>query len=169
QKYPLHVHVKRLIPDSEGAGRHRGSFGSEVVYSPKDMPMTIAYSFEGHENPARGVRGGGTGAPSDGWKIDAEGDRVELPMAAAVEIDPGERVLSHTGGGGGYGDPRERAPELVAEDVREGLISRERAATVYAVALRAGADGELTVDAAGTQALRAPSTAWSAAAPESRP
>ena len=64
QKYPIHVHAKRLIPDSEGPGRHRGALGSEVVYGPKNLPMMIAYTFEGHENPARGVRGGLTGAPS---------------------------------------------------------------------------------------------------------
>ena len=58
QKYPIHVHAKRLIPDSEGPGRHRGALGSEVVYGPKNLPMMIAYTFEGHENPARGVRGG---------------------------------------------------------------------------------------------------------------
>jgi N-methylhydantoinase B len=105
------VHVKRLIPDSEGPGRHRGALGSEVVYGPKDLPMTIAYTFEGHENPARGVRGGGTGSPSDGWKYDRDGNRVEIPMAAAMTIEPGERVLSRTGGGGGYGDPLTRDPE----------------------------------------------------------
>jgi N-methylhydantoinase B len=155
QKYPLHVHVKRLIPNSEGAGRRRGSFGSEVVYEAKELPMTIAYSFEGHENPARGVRGGGTGAPSDGWKIDPDGTRVELPMATTLDIYPGEKVLSRTGGGGGYGDPLTRDPELVAEDVREGWISRARAAEVYGVALRVGGAGELDVDLEGTLALRA--------------
>jgi N-methylhydantoinase B len=159
QKYPLHVHVKRLIPDSEGAGRRRGALGSEVVYGPKQAPMTIAYSFEGHENPARGVRGGTTGSPSDGWKIDVDGQRVDLPMATALEIQPGERVLSRTGGGGGYGDPLAREPELVAEDVREGWISRERALQVYGVALDdppAGAPaGELVVDSAATVAARA--------------
>jgi N-methylhydantoinase B len=159
QKYPLHVHVKRLIPDSEGAGRRRGALGSEVVYSPKNLPMMIAYSFEGHENPARGVRGGGTGSHSDGWKLDRAGNRVELPMATALQIEAGERVLSRTGGGGGYGDPFTREPELVAEDVREGWISGERAAAVYGVILResvAGARaGELVLDGPATLAERA--------------
>ena len=63
QKYPIHVHVKRLIPDSEGPGRHRGALGSEVVYGPKDLPMTIAYTFEGHENPARGCAAAAPAAP----------------------------------------------------------------------------------------------------------
>jgi N-methylhydantoinase B len=157
QKYPLHVHVKRLIPDSEGPGRQRGSFGSEVVYGPKNLPMTIAYSFEGHENPARGVRGGGAGTASDGWKIDRDGLRVEIPMATAMDISAGERVLSRTGGGGGYGDPLTRDPGLVLDDVREGLISRERAARVYGVVARDGpADPSgPELDAEATAAARA--------------
>ena len=148
QKYPIHVHVKRLIPDSEGPGRHRGALGSEVVYGPKDLPMTIAYTFEGHENPARGVRGGGTGSPSDGWKYDREGNRVDIPMAAAMTIEPGERVLSRTGGGGGYGSPLTRDPEAVADDVREGWVSLERARSEYGVILSGdGVDpADLAVD-----------------------
>jgi N-methylhydantoinase B len=162
QKYPIHVDVKRLIPDSEGPGRHRGAFGSEVVYGPKNLPMMIAYTFEGHENPARGVRGGLNGAPSDGWKLDRDGNRVEVPMAAAMEIPVGERVLSRTGGGGGYGNPLTRDPEAVLDDVREGWISRERARSIYGVVVvdghPPGIDGP-AVDAAATQAERDRSSA----------
>ena len=156
QKYPIHVHVKRLIPDSEGPGRHRGALGSEVVYGPKDLPMMIAYTFEGHENPARGVRGGGTGSPSDGWKYDQQGNRVDIPMAAAMTIEPGERVLSRTGGGGGYGDPLTRDPEAVAEDVREGWVSRQRARSEYGVILSGnGTDpATLVVDEPATRSDR---------------
>jgi N-methylhydantoinase B len=159
QKYPVHVHVKRLIPDSEGPGRHRGALGSEVVYGPKDLPMTIAYSFEGHHNPARGVRGGGGGSASDGWKIDRDGQRVPVPMATAMQLEPGERVVSRTGGGGGYGDPLTRDPEAVAEDVREGWVSRARAELAYGVILRGSpaveATGALMLDADATRAQRA--------------
>jgi N-methylhydantoinase B/oxoprolinase/acetone carboxylase alpha subunit len=158
QKYPIHVHAKRLIPDSEGPGRHRGALGSEVVYGPKNLPMMIAYTFEGHENPARGVRGGLTGAPSDGWKIDTEGKRVDVPMAAAIEIVAGERVLSRTGGGGGYGDPMTRDPDAVREDVIEGWVSPERARDIYGVVLSDAGAGEadrLRLDLAATEAVRA--------------
>jgi N-methylhydantoinase B len=156
QKYPLHVHEKRLISDSEGPGRHRGALGSHVVYGPKDLPMTIAYTFEGHENPARGVRGGGTASPSDGWKIDVDGNRVDLPMATAIEIAPGEKVLSRTGGGGGYGDPFTREPAAVRDDVMEGWISRERAEDVYGVVLISTDTGlEVDEDATGLARDRA--------------
>lgn len=154
QKYPIHVHEKRLISDSEGPGRHRGALGSQVVYGPKDQPMTIAYTFEGHENPARGVRGGGTASPSDGWKIGVDGIRVDLPMAAAIEIAPGEKVLSRTGGGGGYGDPFTREPTAVRDDVMEGWISRERAEHVYGVVL-VSTEGGLEVDEDRTASVRA--------------
>ncbi len=155
QKYPIHVHAKRLIPDSEGPGRHRGALGSEVVYGPKNLPMMIAYTFEGHENPARGVRGGLTGAPSDGWKIDADGNRVDVPMAAAMEIVAGERVLSRTGGGGGYGNPMTRDPHTVYEDVIEGWVSPERARDVYGVVLSGTEPDRLGLDVAATEAFRA--------------
>ena len=154
QKYPIHVHEKRLISDSEGPGRHRGALGSQVVYGPKDQPMTIAYTFEGHENPARGVRGGGTASPSDGWKIDVDGSRVDLPMAAAIEIAPGEKVLSRTGGGGGYGDPFTREPTAVRDDVMEGWISRERAERVYGVILGSTEAG-MEIDEDQTASVRA--------------
>ena len=155
QKYPIHVHAKRLIPDSEGPGRHRGALGSEVVYGPKNLPMMIAYTFEGHENPARGVRGGLTGAPSDGWKIDADGNRVDVPMAAAMEIVAGERVLSLTGGGGGYWNPMTRDPHTVYEDVIEGWVSPERARDVYGVVLSGTEPDRLGLDVAATEAFRA--------------
>ena len=154
QKYPIHVYEKRLIPDSDGAGRHRGALGSKVVYGPKDLPMTIAYTFEGHVNPARGVRGGLAARPSDGWKLDREGRKVPIPMAATLEIQPGERVVSFTGGGGGYGDPLERDAELVRRDVAEGWVSRERALEAYGVVVRSVGD-ELELDADATRSERA--------------
>ncbi|MDE1173611.1 MAG: hydantoinase B/oxoprolinase family protein [Parvibaculaceae bacterium] len=135
QKYPLQVWEKRLIPNSEGAGRQRGALGSRVVYGCKNKPMMVAYTFDGHENPARGVRGGMTGQGSDGWKIDKEGNRIAIPMAGTQEIVPGERLVSMTGGGGGYGSPLTRSAELVAHDVSEGWVSAERARDIYGVVL----------------------------------
>jgi N-methylhydantoinase B len=157
QKYPIHVWEKRLIPDSEGAGRQRGALGSKVVYGCKNEPMTVAYTFEGHENPARGVRGGLDGAPSNGWKIEPDGRREELPMATTLAIVPGERLVSLTGGGGGYASPLERDPAAVCHDVMEGWVSPERARSVYGVVLNELAEERdvLIVDEDATRELRA--------------
>jgi N-methylhydantoinase B len=156
QKYPLQVWEKRLISNSEGAGRHRGALGSKVVYGCKNKPMMVAYTFDGHENPARGVRGGMAGQGSDGWKIDKTGKRVAVPMAGTQEIVPGERLVSMTGGGGGYGSPLERSAERVAHDVSEGWVSRERANSVYGVILveSKSEKGLFQVDEAATRLQR---------------
>ena len=65
-------------------------------------------------------------------------------------IEDGETLVSIAQGGGGYGDPRTRDPKQVQKDVREGLITRERAEDIYAVAITEG----LSVDTARTAELR---------------
>jgi N-methylhydantoinase B len=116
--------------------------------------MTLAYTVEGHHNPPRGVRGGAAGAIPDAWKLDAAGGRAELPKAAAVPLEPGERVVSVSGGGGGYGNPQERDPRLVLEDVREGWVSRESAERDYGVVLREDGGDGLELDEQATERLR---------------
>ena len=74
----------------------------------------------------------------------------ELPSWGLVELGDGERIISITCGGGGYGPPAERDPGRVRHDVIEGWISLERAERVYKVVLRA----DLTVDWEHTNAIR---------------
>jgi N-methylhydantoinase B len=114
--------------------------------------MTAAYTVEAHFNPPRGVRGGLDGSPSDGWKLDAEGNRIEIAKADAIVLVPGERVVAVTAGGGGYGLPFERDPASVRDDVLEGWVSEARAAEVYGVILQQG--GDRAVDEAATAAAR---------------
>jgi N-methylhydantoinase B len=134
-RYPIRVYEQSLIPDTEGAGRHRGGFGCLVSYGPTDRPMTVAYSVEAHENPPKGVRGGLDGPPTQVWKEDAAGNRSEVPLVGAIELEPGERIVSTSSGGGGYGVPTDRDGDMVAEDVREGLVSVDRAKSVYGVSI----------------------------------
>jgi N-methylhydantoinase B len=68
-----------------------------------------------------------------------------------ARLEDGETIISVTCGGGGYGPPSERNPELVLEDVVEGWITRERAREVYGVAV----SYELRLDATATSTLRA--------------
>ncbi len=57
--------------------------------------------------------------------------KVSPSKYANVHVHPGDRVRVSSPGGGGYGNPRRRDPALVAEDVREGYVSREAAARIY--------------------------------------
>jgi N-methylhydantoinase B/oxoprolinase/acetone carboxylase alpha subunit len=153
-RHPIHVEVQRLEPDSEGAGRFRGAPGAYVEYGPSGTSLTVAYGADGVENPALGARGGLTGGPSRHFKRDRSGALEELPPQAFVELQDGERIVSVTAGGGGYGPPAERDPERVRHDVVEGWVSRERARDVYRVAL----GDDLSVDAPETAVLRLTTT-----------
>jgi N-methylhydantoinase B len=80
------------------------------------------------------------------------------PLAACygVTLEPGEFVVSHSAGGGGYGHPFEREPERVLHDLSEGWITPERARSVYGVVTTGDEAGDtLTIDGSATQALRA--------------
>jgi len=149
--HPILVHERRLVPDSEGAGRYRGGPGFRVEYGPVDCDIELGYVCDGSINPARGARGGGTACPSRHFRRTASGELVEVrEVSAQYVLKEGESIISYTPGGGGYGPPRERDPALVARDVREGWVSVERARDLYRVAL----DGAGDVDDAATRALR---------------
>jgi N-methylhydantoinase B len=150
-RHPLRVREQRLLADTEGAGRNRGSPSAYVEYGPIGTSLTAAYGCDGGLNPALGVRGGLPGGPSRHLKRDRSGATTELPAIALARLEDGETIISVTCGGGGYGPPSERDPQLVREDVVEGWISRGRAAEIYRVALTE----ELEVDEARTAELRA--------------
>ncbi|MDW5596308.1 hydantoinase B/oxoprolinase family protein [Conexibacter stalactiti] len=150
-KYPIRVHEQRLIADSEGAGRRRGSPGAHVEYGPVGCELEVIWLSDGTENPAAGVRGGLDGAPAQQRLRSADGTLGgELGTYAQVTVAPGERLVSISCGGAGYGPPREREPARVVADVREGYVTRERARDTYRVALHP--DG--TLDADTTTRLR---------------
>ena len=150
-KYPIEVRRQELITDSEGAGRFRGAPGAYVEYGPIDTQLEVIYMSDGTETPPFGVRGGKPGARATQMRRAVDGSLTELGAHGQVVLEAGETIVSISTGGGGYGDPFTRDPELVRKDVIEGWVSRERAADVYRVAISGGGD----VDAAETARLRA--------------
>jgi N-methylhydantoinase B len=153
-RFPICVEMQRLIPDTEGAGRRRGTPGTLVEFGPLGCDIQAQYASDGHHNEPLGVRGGLPGGRADQWLIAADGSRRRLPPSGTVTVADGELIVSVCTGGGGYGPPLEREPERVREDVAEGWITRERARDVYGVVI--GDDG--AVDVAATTAARAATT-----------
>jgi N-methylhydantoinase B len=151
-KYPIVVHEQRIVPDSEGAGRFRGSPGARVEFGPIDgCTLDVVYLSDGTYNASVGVRGGLPGGTASQQKVAADGSiSDELGSYARVRLEPGETILGQTCGGGGYGPPHERDVRRVLHDVGEGWISRERAFDIYGVAV--GDDGR--VDDEATAARR---------------
>ena len=148
-RQPLHVYSRRLLPDTEGAGRQRGAPSIEVDFGPLAGELGVGYVSDGHVNPALGVRGGLPGGGADQWCIDKSGQRRRLPACNQVTLHSGDRLVSISAGGGGYGSPRERVAAAVAHDVAERWISTERAQLVYGVVL--AADGSVDIEATRCQ------------------
>ena len=145
---PLLCERKALVPDSGGPGRHRGGLGQEIVIRNVARAPVVASVIGGrfHEG-APGLAGGACG----GTGVIAVNDGAALGKSSQVLLAPGDRIRMRFPGGGGFGDPRQRAPEAVLADVLRGLVSPERARKDYGVALRPGGR---EVDAAQTARLR---------------
>ena len=134
-RHPIFVQSRRLIPNSEGAGRFRGALGAYSEFGPVDCEMTVAYVSDGNVNAASGVRGGLAGGTSAQYRRLEDGTLQPVPACAEVVIGPLESIVSISCGGGGYGPPHERDPERVCHDVKEGWVRRDRAESIYGVVL----------------------------------
>nr|WP_187369174.1 hydantoinase B/oxoprolinase family protein [Baekduia soli] len=103
-------------------------------------------------DPPKGIFGGHNGRTARTIVTTADGVAAPLPSKfTSHKLNPGDRVEFHTACGGGYGDPLERDPQLVARDARDGLITVQDARRDYGVVL----DDELRPDAEATDAARA--------------
>ena len=151
---PLRIERSELRPDSGGEGHGRGGLGMRrevhVLYG--EAPVLRAERPGGAAAVRRGA--GAPGGAGEGVGASATAARREFPTPGKVTGHPvsaGDTVVMQSAGGGGFGDPLERDPERVRQDVRAGYVSAERARDGYGVVL--GADG--AVDAAATAARRA--------------
>lgn len=154
-KMPIQIETVRLVPDSGGAGRYRGAPGTEVIYGPKDTPITVVVPSDGQHNPPRGVWGGSDGAAARTYRLSADGRQEQLANVVVVELRPGERIRGLDNGGGGYGHPHERAPERVLHDVVERWVSLAAATEIFGVEFSGSLEnGTLQVDTERTAASR---------------
>ncbi len=149
--YPMVIESYASVPDSGGAGLHRGGNGIEKVYLLLEGGE-ISIHDDRHLTQPWGILGGKPGACSQKWLVRADGTREPLPSKIDnVRVQGGDRIVFRTAGGGGWGDPLDRAPEKIATDVRRKLLTREAARERYGVVL--GERG--TSDIKATEALRA--------------
>lgn len=152
QKFPVLYRRFALRERSGGAGLHRGGFG--VHYEVEVLRGDASASFvmdHGRFGPP-GVLGGCDGAPNV-VHIHRGGETMipeHLSKDQDIALQAGDRVEVMTPGGGGYGDPFLRAPELVARDVMRGTYTREDAERMWGVVIL----GNGTVDTDATAQLR---------------
>jgi 5-oxoprolinase (ATP-hydrolysing)/N-methylhydantoinase B len=140
-RFPLMVESCELIPDTGGAGKWRGGLGYRRTLKVTKVPITGSQCSDRHQvkpwSLFGGLPGGNGGtfiqkAGTEGWTTVKElYGKVSTSKYANVRFEPGDRVLLVTPGGGGYGDPRERDPARLQEDLREGYVTPEAAARDY--------------------------------------
>lgn len=133
QKFPVLYRRYALHEGSGGAGRRRGGFGLD--YEIELLRGTARASFvmdHGRTGP-QGALGGQDGALNRVEVVRGEETWVppHLSKAQDVALGPGDRVRVRTPGGGGYGPPAERDPELISEDVRLGRYTAEQAKKLW--------------------------------------
>ena len=135
--YPFRVEEFRLRQDSGGAGKWRGGLGFDKQYILL-APCELWANFDRIGCPPWGVQGAKRG--KSGQVLIYKNSNPEPELLYKTEnrqLQAGDRVRMSTGGGGGYGNPRERPVELVERDVIRGFISPESARTDYGVIIDA--------------------------------
>lgn len=133
KQQPIIVEKLAVRQDSGGAGQYQGGPGSEVTFRPKDTPVRFLINAAAHRYPPQGVAGGRDGASTVIWKEARDGSRTPLKGTIDITLEPGDRLVSLACGGGGYGAPDRRDPDLVRKQVRDGWISAEFARAHYGV------------------------------------
>lgn len=159
-RYPWRHVEYALNADTGGAGRFRGGLGIRRTLRFVGDSIRISALADRMKRPPGGIFGGADGHPS-GLELRRSGEpefrtfqdvfrTVSPSKFVNVRLHEGDEVRITSPSGGGYGDPLERDPELVALDVREGFVSRESARAQYGIELTAAGG----VDRAGTTESR---------------
>jgi len=150
---PLLVERRELVPDSGGPGLHKGGLGRrEVLRVPLDSyaplpPVSLGIQSGRFHHAPEGLFGGLPGSLARFLVNGEAGNPYGL-----THLKPGDVVVMDAAGGGGYGDPLDRDPDLVRADVEDGYVTIEAARSDYGVVLDPATGG---IDAKATESLRA--------------
>jgi N-methylhydantoinase B len=122
--------------DSAGAGQWRGGLGVETLFKIGGENTKVVTFGDGDVEPAFGLFAGKHATLNKIELQYPDGKIYQTTSKDLVESVPQETVLfQQAGGGGGYGDPFFRDPELVAKEVKNGIISVDKARELYGVAV----------------------------------
>ncbi|MGW4203291.1 hydantoinase B/oxoprolinase family protein [Streptomyces sp. NPDC004726] len=136
-QYPSLYLKAEYATDAEAPGRWRGTPAFHMRrQNPDGTTATHSIFVQGHRNALMGWAGAGSGAGN--YVILDQGgpnERLVTELAFSYESVPGEIIFAQSGGGGAWGPPLERDPAAVLDDVRNELVSVERARKTYGVVI----------------------------------
>src|SRR5262249_52287782 len=151
-EFPLVVERYEFIQDSGGPGTHRGGLGVRTDLRVLSDGATVSASLDRYRFPPPGRFGGESGNGSALLLGLGEPDEVDCPKTAGFSVKKGSVISHRTGGGGGYGDPRLRDTQKLAEDVADEYVSDASASRDY------GVDASATRRPASETRLASPSS-----------
>jgi N-methylhydantoinase B len=153
--YPIRIRAYGMVADTGGPGRNRGGLALTREYEILAEQAILNVRSDKRRFPPHGLFGGHDGSPSINLINPGAHERV-LPvlMTSVARLRRGDVYRHVMSGGGGFGDPLERAPERVLQDVIEDKVSRAHAAAAYGVVVVDGPKGP-ALDLAATRARRA--------------
>jgi N-methylhydantoinase B len=143
---PVVFHRREFRESSGGPGQFRGGLGQIIeIGGAGATPVALLCNFERVRNAARGRDGGKPGAAG---QVALRSKRPIRPKGRQT-VPARDAICLSLPGGGGFGDPQTRNPQLVLDDVLDGLITAEEATRDYGVIIANG-----RIDEAGTKRLR---------------
>src|SRR5690606_26581963 len=116
-RVPVRINRMQFGVDSGGAGEFRGGLNLVKEYELlADAAITL--HFDRAKTPQWGLFGGHAGAQPKVTVVTADTpDGMIVRKVEQLQLKTGDRFITETGGGGGYGDPRKRPAHLVEEDL----------------------------------------------------
>jgi len=132
---PMRFESYTLRPNSGGPGKWRGGCGIERSWTLMSQNATLSILAERTLMHPWGLEGGGVGALGVYILRGADGSERKLSSKCTIPIAEGDTLIIRTPGGGGYGDPLLRSPELVLKDVSNGLVSLQSSEREYGVVI----------------------------------
>jgi N-methylhydantoinase B len=147
---PLRIERYELREGVAAAGKWRGGVGS-VRHLRFLAPGSASVESEGHKYPPKGLFGGADGTPSQLIRLTAKGEEMQLPSKLPNHpFGTGDSIVAVRACAGGYGNPYERDPADVLDDVLDEYITADQAFAQYGVRIVNG-----RIDESATSAARA--------------
>jgi N-methylhydantoinase B len=141
-RYGLYVDRLALNEADGGEGEHRGGKGIVLEYRVRSNGCFFTCAYTRNKHRPWALAGGLEGSPNFAEVIRADGAVENYAVVTALEVNENDVIRIHTGNGGGYGDPRLRLRADVLDDLRNGFVTRTRAAAIYGInAKELGGDG----------------------------
>ena len=129
--FPVRIERYEIVPDSGGAGRHRGGCGVERVWRILGNPSQVSVCLERTRSAPFGLAGGGAGGTGRITLMGPDGAERELNSKGSFTAPPGARIHLRAPGSGGFGAPAERDRAQLRDDVINGYVSPESAVADY--------------------------------------